>query len=142
MGQKGYFHFLWIGLVILPIALVAGCGGGGGEMERPSSTSSNSGVVSGTAVKGPVSGATIIAYAINANGTRGSQIGSAQTDGQGNFSIPMGNHSGPVMLQMTGGSYLDEATGLRVNMDPNDTLTCMIPQMAVGSVISGIQITP
>ena len=144
MRQKGYFHFLWMGLVILPIALVAGCGGGGGEGGNggTSSTPSGGGVVSGTAIKAPVSGATVIAYAINANGTRGSQIGSAQTDGQGDFSIPMGNHSGPVMLQMTGGNYLDEATGSRMNMGSNDALTCVIPQMSGGAVINGIQITP
>ena len=151
MGQKGYFHFLWMGLVLLPFVLVAGCGGGGGGESistnpsgggSTSSTTSEIGVVSGTAVKGPVSGATMIAFSLNADGTKGSQIGSAQTDGQGNFSIPVGNHSGPVMLQMTGGSYLDEATGLRMNMEFNDALTCMIPQMSVGSVISGIQVTP
>ena len=104
MGQKGYFHFLWLGLVLLPFVLGAGCGGGGGEGGNggATSTSSGGGGVSGTAVKGPVSGATVIAYAINANGSRGSQVGSGQTDGQGNFSMSVGNHSGPIVLQVSG----------------------------------------
>ena len=144
MGQKGYFHFLWMGLVILPITLVAGCGGGGGEGGNggATSTSSAGGVVSGTANKGPVSGATVIAYAINANGARGSQVGSGQTDGQGNFSMSVGNHSGPLMLQMSGGNYMDEATGSQMPMGSIDVMTCIISSMPGGSTAGGIQITP
>jgi hypothetical protein len=79
---------------------------------------------------------------MNTNGTKGAQIGSGQTDGQGNFSIPVGNHSGPVMVQMMGGSYIDEATGSSMNMHSNDVMTCIIPHMPAGSIVSGIQITP
>ena len=161
MGYKKYFSKKWMAFILFTFLLASGCGGGGGGESistnssgggststnpsgggSTSSTTSEIGVISGTAVKGPVSGATVIAYAINANGTRGSQIGSAQTDEQGNFSIPMGNHSGPVMLQMTGGSYLDEATGSQMPMDPNDVMTCVIFHVPGGSTASGIQITP
>ena len=79
---------------------------------------------------------------MNADGTRGSQIGSAQTDGQGNFSMPVGNHSGPVMLQMSGGNYMDEATGSQMPMDANDVMTCVISYLSANSTVSGIQITP
>lgn len=144
MGTKGYFQLLWMGLVLLLLSLVAGCGGGGGEGGNggATSTSSSGGAVSGTAIKGPVAGATVIAYAINANGARGSQVGSGQTDGQGNFSMSVGNHSGPLMLQMSGGNYMDEATGSQMPMGSNDVMTCIISSMPGGSTASGIQITP
>src|SRR5512135_2890583 len=144
MAPKGYFHFLWMGLAILPIVLVAGCGGGGGEGGSGGATSSSSGggTVSGTAIKGPVSGATVIAYSINANGTRGSQVGSGQTDGRGNFSMSVGNHSGPLMLQMSGGDYMDEATGSQMPVGSNDVMACIISSMPGGSTAGGMQITP
>jgi len=145
MKFQNLFIRKWIGLSLVTLVLLAGCGGGGGEGSTSSNTSpeaSSSGVISGTATKGPVSGATITAFVINANGTKGAQIGSGQTDGQGNFSMPVGNHSGPLMLQMMGGSYMDEATGSRMSMHSNDVLTSIIPHMPPGSIVSGIQITP
>jgi len=135
----------WIGVWFLAIivGLATACGGGGGEGENvgTSSTSSGGEVVSGTAVKGLVSGATVIAYAISANGIRGSQIGSGQTDGQGNFSMSVGNYSGPIMLQMSGGNYMDEATGSQMNMYSNDVMTCVISSISANSTVSGIQMT-
>lgn len=145
MKPQNLFFRKWIGFSLVTLVLLAGCGGGGGEGSTFSNTSpdaSNSGVISGTATKGPVSVATITAFVINANGTKGAQIGSGQTDGQGNFSIPVGNHSGPVMLQVMGGSYMDEATGSQMSMHSNDVMTCIIPHMPAGSIVSGIQITP
>lgn len=44
------------------------CGGGDGGMAGVSGT------ISGTALKGPVSGAVVTAYAINSNGSMGAQI--------------------------------------------------------------------
>jgi hypothetical protein len=149
--QKGYFHPFGLRLLILALALAPGCGGGGGGGSTStspaagassSSTPSESGVISGTAVKGPVSVATVIAFSVNADGTKGNQIGSAQTEGQGNFSLSLGNHSGPLMLQMSGGNYMDEATGSQMPVDPDDFMTCVISYHSANSIISGIQITP
>jgi hypothetical protein len=144
MKPQNLFFRKWIGFSLVTLILLAGCGGGGGEGSTSSNTSpeaSRSGVISGTATKGPVSGATVTAFSMNTNGTKGAQIGSAQTDGEGNFSISVGNHSGPVMLQMSGGSYMDEATGSNMNMFTGDVMTCAIPAMS-GSTINGVQITP
>lgn len=121
-------------------ALVA-CGGGGGD--GSGSTSATTGTISGTATKGPVSGATVRAYAIN-NGVRAGQLGSAQTDSSGNFAIRVDPYSGPIMLQLHGGSYTDEASGRRMNMLDADDMTCAVPSISVtaGSATTGIQITP
>jgi hypothetical protein len=121
-------------------ALVA-CGGGGGD--GGGGTSATTGIISGTATKGPVSGATVRAFAIN-NGVKGSQLGSAQTDAGGNFAMTVDAYSGPLMLQLHGGSYMDEATGTRMNMLDADEMTCAVPSISVtaGSATPGIQITP
>ncbi len=145
MGLKTLAALKWIGFSILSFAFLVGCGGGGGSADtstRASSETSAAGIISGTATKGPVSGATMSAFAINADGTKGAQIGSAQTDGHGNFSMNMVNHSGPIMLQMMGGTYMDEATGSAMTMDGDDRLTCVIPNVPAGATLTGIQVTP
>lgn len=114
--------------------MLSSCGGGGG-------TGVN-GTINGRVIKGPVGGATVTAFAINSNGAMGSMIGSAVTDSMGNFSMSTGSHSGPVMLQMSGGSYKDEATGNMMTMYSGDIMTTVIPAMASGGTVTGIQVTP
>ena len=98
-------------------------------------------MISGTAVKGPVNGAIVAAFAIS-NGLMGAQIGTGTTNEQGNFTIPIGAYSGPVMLRMSGGTYTDEATGTSMTMQSGDVMTSMMPQAVAGVVMSGVQITP
>ena len=119
--------------------LLFGCGGGSGSGDG--AASSVDGVISGTAVKGPVSSTTVTAYAIN-NGLMGAQIGNGTTDAQGNFTVSIGAYSGPVMLQMSGGTYTDEATGASITMHSGDVMTSVMPQAIAGAVMSGVQITP
>ncbi len=102
----------------------------------------NTGTISGSAAKGPVNGGTVTAYGVNANGSRGAQIGTATTDAQGNFSMTVGNYSGAVMLQLSGGNYMDEATGQSMNMYQNTVMTALIPTMTAGGTIGNIEITP
>jgi hypothetical protein len=116
-----------------------GCGGGGGGSDA--TTSGVNGTIMGTAVKGPVNGATVTAFAIN-NGVMGTQIGTGTTDAQGNFTMSIGAFSGPVMLRMSGGTYTDEATGASMTMQSGDIMTSMMPQAVAGAVMSGVQITP
>ena len=126
----------------LAVSLLVGCGGGGSASDGgPAAVTT--GTLSGTATKGPVSGAAVKAFAIS-NGARGSQLGSATTDASGNFTMTMGAYTGPVMLQVRGGSYLDEATGVRMNMLDADELTCVVPAVTVtaGSTTAGVQVTP
>jgi hypothetical protein len=125
--------------------LLFGCGGGSGSgdgaVSSASSVSSADGVITGTGVKGPVSGATVKAYSIN-NGLMGAQIGIGTTDAEGNFTLSIGSYSGPVMLQMSGGTYTDEATGNSITMQPGDVMTSIMPQAIAGAVMGGVQITP
>ncbi len=122
------------------LTLFVGCGGGGSG--STSSTPLVNGTISGTAIKGPVANATVTCFSINADGTKGNMIGTGQTDGQGNYSIPVGDYSGAVLCQMTGGNYMDEATGINMPMLQNEVMTCVIPSMSAGSIVSGIHMTP
>jgi hypothetical protein len=128
-------------LMIGSLFLFSGCGGGGGGTLAVPGGAVGGGMISGTAVKGPMDGATVRAYAVN-NGTRGMQLASAMTDSQGNFSMNMHNYEGPVMLLMSGGTYTDEATGSVMAMGKNDVMTALIPMMASGATVTGIQVTP
>lgn len=117
-------------------AVVGGCGGGGTQPAQAGTT-----MMSGTAVKGPVAGATVTAFAI-ANGSRGQQVGTGTTDQDGHFTLSAGSYAGPVLVEMAGGTYVDEATGASTAMQAGTTLTAVIPSVAAGSATTGIQVTP
>jgi len=138
--DTGWSGRVWASLLLALELTLGGCGGGGGEMSFPS-TPSTAGGISGTATKGPVAGATMTAYAIE-SGAIGHVLGSAITGAQGDFSISMDSFSGPVMLRMTGGHFMDEARGIDMSMQQGDVMTAMVPSVLEGSVTSGIQVTP
>jgi len=125
-------------LSTLILSLLAACGGGSGYNSGGGSYNT---MVSGTATKGPVSNATVTAYAIN-SGQMGSQIATTTTGVNGNFSMTMGSYAGPVMLQMSSGSYTDEATGNTMTMAANDVMSAVLPTVASGANVTGIQVTP
>lgn len=102
-----------LAIVLSSLALVA-CGGGGGG----GGTRTNSVVVSGVASKGPLNNSTVCAYSIT-NGAQGPQIGKCvdtSADGSGSYSIDLAGYTGPAILQVSGGTYVDEATGNTVTL--------------------------
>lgn len=134
--MKSVARFLDLTLVT-SIVLSVGCGSNGTGTTPPP----GGGTISGVVTKGPVSGATMMAFAIS-NGAMGAQIGAGTTDVQGNFNVSIGDYSGPVMLQMSGGAYTDEATSTSMAMQAGDVMTSLIPSHTAGSTTSGIQVTP
>ena len=121
-------------LTMLVLSIVTACGGG-------SSSSTMIGSISGTVTKGPMSNATVAVYAIS-NGQLSAQIATTMTDANGNYTMNMGTYTGAVMLQASGGTYTDEATGTIMSMAPGDVMTTVMPTITAGTTISGIQITP
>ena len=97
--------------------------------------------MSGNVVKGPVSGAAVNAFAVT-GGTMGPQVSSTTTDATGAFTMSMGNYAGPVMLQISGGTYTDEATGAPMAMGPGDIMTAVLPTIAAGATVNGVAVTP
>ncbi len=149
-AMKGIMNLrvvLVLTLLIVSTTFLFGCGSGSGSTTpavNGGTTGTNgtgtNGMIGGTAVKGPISSGTVTAYEIN-GGTMGPQLASATTDTQGNFTMNIGSYTGPVMLQLGGGAYIDEATGTVMPMEPGDVMTAVISS-ATGTAMSGIQITP
>jgi hypothetical protein len=139
MTRSTTFGLLVASGLALSLAACGGGGGGGGGGGTPPPPLS--GTVSGTAVKGPVNGGTMTAYRLS-NGVMGTEITHTATGSDGSFSLSMGSYAGPVMLQMTGGTYTDEATGATMPMMAGDAMTAVLPSMTAGQTLNGIQVTP
>jgi hypothetical protein len=89
------------GLAALAVAtILVACGGGG----TPTTT------ISGSAVKGPVDGATVTVKDANGN-----VLGTTTTNSTGGYTINV-NHSGDVVVEVSGGTYTDEATGAKTTL--------------------------
>lgn len=125
------------------VLALAGCGGGGGGsgLSGGGTPPPVEGVITGTVVKGPVNTATITAYDIS-NGSVGSQVATGTTDAQGAFRLTVGSHTGPFMLQASGGTYTDEASGSSMPMLSGDVMSAMLTSMTAGATVSGVQVTP
>jgi hypothetical protein len=98
-------------------------------------------MVVGTAFNGTTTQATVRAFGIN-NGAMGAQLASTATDAQGNFTLPIGSYTGPVMLQMVGATYTDLAMGAMMSMGSSDNMTMVLPTVTSGATTTGVWITP
>jgi hypothetical protein len=114
--------------------LQAGCGGGGGS----SAGGSGAAVISGIASKGPLNSATIKVYKLAQDGSKGAQLGiDTPTQTDGSYSIDIGSYSGATLVEVSGGTYMDEAT--------HTTLSLTTPLRTAMSNLSGsasVAITP
>lgn len=83
-------------------------------------------VFQGRVTAGPVKGATVTAYTLTDDGTRGAALGSATTDGEGRYTLPV-VYEGPLEVVSTGGFYMEEASGntviLSANQEPRSLVT-------------------
>lgn len=98
-------HLLQWGAAALMVTMLSACGGG-----SDSSTSSSS--ISGLASKGPIKNGTVKVYALASDGTQGTvPLGTTTTSPvDGTYSVDIGSYSGNVIVEVTGGTYIDEAT--------------------------------
>jgi hypothetical protein len=139
MPNFNFAHRGMFGAMAMTLLLATGCGGGGTSADAPGT--GGMGVISGVVTKGPVGNATVTAYGVS-GGQMGTQIGMATTDASGNFTMPIGTYGGPVMMQASGGTYKDEATGLSMGMAQGDVMTAIVPSVVAGASSTGVQVTP
>ncbi len=129
------FPFSAVGSAVLVVATGLGlvaCGGGGGGGSSPGSPATVS--LSGQAIKGPVIDGQVCAYTLN---SPRQQIACAKTDSSANYQLQLPAGTGDVLLEVTGGSYIDEATGQKVALtSPLRTLT------KAGGPIENVLMTP
>jgi hypothetical protein len=136
-----YVGIMKLGMVLCLLTLV-GCGGGGGSSsttpvgDTPQIQTTK---INGTASKGPIIGGTVTAYKI-VNNAKGDFIVSGPTGAGGSYSLDLGSYAGPVLLEISGGTYTDEATG-----NTTATIPVAAPLHAVVSSATGtvsVAITP
>jgi hypothetical protein len=136
MSKSRFSRIPLLSAIAMTLLITTACGGGGGIDVGSGGTG-----ISGSVIKGPTANATVVAYAVS-GGQSGTQIGSATTDADGNFSMTMTSYSGPVMLQASAGTYRDEATGALMTVAAGDVMTAVLPSVAPGATVTGVQVTP
>lgn len=116
-------------LCICAAFVLSACGGGSGGGSPIASTPA----ISGVASKGPLNGANVCAYTV-VSGAKGALIGNCvTTDQAGNYSIANSSYTGPVILEATGGTYVDEASGAVVSL--TTTLRTAIPNVTPNTFV-------
>jgi hypothetical protein len=134
--QRCIWAALAAGAGVWALALVR-CGAGHEVNPR----NGDVGSLAGKVIKGPVAGALVSAYRLDAQVRRGELLATATTDGSGAFSMRLPAYSGHILLVANGGSYLEEAVGTASSLDGFE-LTAIVPDYQALSAASGILITP
>ncbi len=130
MFQKQAFSGVWkASRVLLLVVFLSACLSGNDD--SPSDVLPRAGApgtpnqVQGYVVKGPVASSVVNVFALNANGSRGAKVaGPFFTDNTGFWrgSVPFSDK--PYEVVSTGGTYVDEASGLEVRRSSdNDSLS-------------------
>ena len=117
-----------------------GTGGNGGTDGTGGGTGGGT-TISGSIVKGPVSGATVSAYAVAADGSIGTTaLASGPSGADGSYSLKLASApTGPVAIVAAGGSYTGEFDGAAVTK-ASDLMT-LIPSVAAAGA-SSVTVTP
>lgn len=110
---------VWAALTAASTAFIlASCGGGGSDTSTAASgsgtgtgTQTTSTTISGSAVKGPVANATVTVK----NAATGAVLGTATTNAAGAYTLNV-PFSGDVIVEVSGGTYTDEATNATTNL--------------------------
>lgn len=141
-----YFYQAVVMLVAMP--LFSGCfwnnnddavSSGGSTTTGPAGGTVTS--VSGTATKGPISGATVTVYLVDAvTAALGADIGTGSTDGSGNFSVELSESpTGPVAVVITGGTYTSDVDS-GTSVTGTSPMCAMVASFSAG--LSGLSVTP
>ena len=130
---KIFFVFI---IIFSAFALLTGCGDGDNELTNPLTSS-----ISGIASKGPIKGGTIEVYALGADGEKGTLLGTATTGPDGSYSVNLGSYTGDVLVEVSGGTYIDEAIDPNI-ANPNTPNTLLRAALAAVSGSVSVAVTP
>jgi len=118
------------------LSLVVGCPGRPPVDPPPTDL----GVVGGRVFKGAVKEAAVTVYRLDGL-KRGAVAGTAATDADGAFRVPVGTSTGPFLVVAAGGNYVDEATGVTVQAGTAE-LTALVPVFEIETKLEQLRITP
>jgi hypothetical protein len=127
-----------IPMLTIGVIALSGCGKKSSDAPPPSPASAT--IVHGMASKGPIQSGAVKVFAISfgAADTR-TPVGRGQTDANGNFTIDVGSYQGPVMVEVTSGSFTDEVSGQAVNITV--PLRTVVPDVPAGQTTTAA-VTP
>ena len=118
--------------IFLLTTLLMSCGGSSSlPPERPH------GLVSGYAVDSAISGGTVSVYSFT-NGVKGEKLGSGTTDAAGAFNVKVYAPSQIVLVEVTGGSYVEEASGTTVQLKTGESLSSLVSYQLENTVSTNI----
>ena len=103
-SAKALLRWLIVGIVALSLASCKSSSGGGSV--TPITTA-----ISGIAAAGLVVGGTVTAYPVSGGSKALPALGSTTTDGNGAYGFNLGSYTGLTLLELQGGTFVDEATG-------------------------------
>ena len=89
---------------------------------------------------GPVHGATVSAYALNADGTTGDLLDSSTTDSEGNYDLDFIPPGGPISIVARGGTYEEEAGASSVSLG-NAEIRTLLPSVEEGQEVGVTPVT-
>lgn len=112
--------------------------GPGGSTKLPSERPHGS--IAGHAVDATLVGSTVTVYGF-ANGTRGVSLGSAITDENGHYSLDIQAPSQPILIEIRGGNYVEDATATPVSLADGLVLRA-ITRYVSGEAIDDRMVTP
>lgn len=99
------------------------------------SQSMNETEVNGVATKGAVNSATVEIYAVDSNGDRGELLATTTTSADGSYSVLV-DYTGAIEVVISGGSYVDEATGTTVTLGTGDEMASLVANVSVDNQIT------
>ena len=111
-------------LVLLLTLLTAACSGGGSGGSSSAPPPVPTSTVSGAAVDGLIIQGTVRIYDFT-GGSQGSLLGFATTDIRGHYSIALQVESRPVLVEVTGGYYIEEASATQVPLGAGLKMTAL-----------------
>ena len=120
-------------VLLLLTALVTACGGGGTSTGGAGAAVGNT-IVSGTASLGIIQNGRVKVYQVTSDG-RKIFLAETTTDSSGRYSVSITTPSTTVLVEVSGGTYVDEATGFTVIRSDSEVL-----HAAVGSPATNQQI--
>jgi hypothetical protein len=91
-------------LVLSSLLVFSGCGSDDSQF----TSDDNSNNLTGNVAKGPIKAATVRVYRLDTNVS----LGSTTTDVNGDYSLDIGDYSGAVDVVVSGGTYIDEISGV------------------------------
>jgi len=111
----------------LVFIFIASCGGGGSLPESRPTTS-----ISGIAFDGAIINGLITAYDYS-SGSKGTELATVNTDEFGKYSLDLAIANKPVLLEVTGGRYVEEASSIVVALNSDQKLSAVINYNAASS---------